>query len=782
MAIVVMSLAFVAIVLRTEPACAVDRLPVLLVHGVSSSKECWTKVDNVSKSRDFREWASPTGLQQLGEGPLGRNYDLYSVGRSEMFPDSRVYIFDYSDHVGATGDIVATGAMLSEALEEVKADSGEEQVYLVGHSMGGLVTRSYMQGLSAEERKTRGYGDDIAGLVTLDTPHLGCELGTRGVGAAVTLTRGYAGLQMTSLLSLLGARVYAPGLFLDKINSPKRPLPDDGAQYRAVIGTYFWPDSDGVLYAQEQRGPESGVLAGRSIETKYEDLIHASNMNWFGVGNNLGGGLQVPKVLTTALTPMESPAIQGWVRDQYSQANEGYTQAHPAADATSLVIDVSTSMDDEFDGSTKLAGAKNAARAVLDVIKGYSEYSGTKPRVALSTFSDGAESVLGLSANPDAAQTAVGSLGTHGNTDMRAGLAIGIDEALKSAAADRVVFFLSDGVDTSSNSRESILAEAERASAAGIRIYTIGFGDPGQIDEDLLREIASTTGAEYSHADPSVALSLIASFIKAEKARKSAELLWEWFSSVGQGKTVSGTPFSLPAGRGVLEMVLAWPGSTLECRLTDPSGNAVREGYPGLQSVTTSRTSQLFIENAQPGEWKVDVYGAETSMAEEPFYALASFRETTDTVTATPTVGGGAPAGGGAEVLLLFVGLALAGGVGWAVVGRRGAQPAETAPADVAAVSSASDFLLVDAQGSALALKEGPNVVGRDSASDIVVADSSVSRQHALIVVQGRSLSVKDLGSAGGTFVNDAKTDNSTMRADDHVRFGAAEFTVAAKA
>ena len=45
-------------------------------------------------------------------------------------------------------------------------------------------------------------------------------------------------------------------------------------------------------------------------------------------------------------------------------------------------------------------------------------------------------------------------------------------------------------------------------------------------------------------------------------------------------------------------------------------------------------------------------------------------------------------------------------------------------------------------------------IIGRNVGSDIVINDPSVSRNHAELIVEGGSASIRDLGSSNGTFVN----------------------------
>ena len=51
-------------------------------------------------------------------------------------------------------------------------------------------------------------------------------------------------------------------------------------------------------------------------------------------------------------------------------------------------------------------------------------------------------------------------------------------------------------------------------------------------------------------------------------------------------------------------------------------------------------------------------------------------------------------------------------------------------------------------------LLEGRTVVGRDRAAGVFLDDSTVSRRHARLVVDGPNVTIEDLGSKNGTFVS----------------------------
>jgi len=76
-------------------------------------------------------------------------------------------------------------------------------------------------------------------------------------------------------------------------------------------------------------------------------------------------------------------------------------------------------------------------------------------------------------------------------------------------------------------------------------------------------------------------------------------------------------------------------------------------------------------------------------------------------------------------------------------------------------------------------LRDGvPLIVGRAPTCDLPVFDPTISRRHAELTTDGRSVMVRDLGSSNGTFVNGIRTSNALLAVDDTVAFGKVSFTL----
>ncbi len=75
--------------------------------------------------------------------------------------------------------------------------------------------------------------------------------------------------------------------------------------------------------------------------------------------------------------------------------------------------------------------------------------------------------------------------------------------------------------------------------------------------------------------------------------------------------------------------------------------------------------------------------------------------------------------------------------------------------------------------GREVALPEGSTVLGRDASADVLVADGSVSRQHARIDVRGDTATIEDLGSKNGTWRGGERvTSRVTLENADEIRLG----------
>lgn len=105
--------------------------PVVLVHGIADNRSAFTILRRTLRRRGF----------------------------------GRIVTVNYSP---LTSDVRKAAADLADQVERVCQQSGYEQVVLVGHSLGGIIARYYVQCLAGDAR--------VSTLVTLGSPHAGSQL------------------------------------------------------------------------------------------------------------------------------------------------------------------------------------------------------------------------------------------------------------------------------------------------------------------------------------------------------------------------------------------------------------------------------------------------------------------------------------------------------------------------------------------------------------------------------------------------------------------------------
>jgi adenylate cyclase len=72
-----------------------------------------------------------------------------------------------------------------------------------------------------------------------------------------------------------------------------------------------------------------------------------------------------------------------------------------------------------------------------------------------------------------------------------------------------------------------------------------------------------------------------------------------------------------------------------------------------------------------------------------------------------------------------------------------------------------------------------PLIVGRAPTCDLSVSDPTISRRHAELLCDEEQVTLRDLGSSNGTFVNGRKVAAATLEVDDLIAFGKVAFRLA---
>jgi triacylglycerol lipase len=92
------------------------------------------------------------------------NHTVFALMRRQLLRRgfTRIHTFSYSP---LTLDVRKTAERMGEEIEALCEESGSEQIHVIGHSLGGLIARYYVQRLGGDER--------VHTCVTLGTPHQG---------------------------------------------------------------------------------------------------------------------------------------------------------------------------------------------------------------------------------------------------------------------------------------------------------------------------------------------------------------------------------------------------------------------------------------------------------------------------------------------------------------------------------------------------------------------------------------------------------------------------------
>ena len=141
-----------------------NAVPVLFIHG-------FTKMGQLGGGSDT--W---------GDFPEILSQETDSNG------NKRFILFEFRYRSNARFQDIAMD--LNEAIQQIQM-TYPKPVHIIAHSFGGLVARTYLQGLATESD----YNDNVASLVTLSTPHSGIfpSAGTRGSQWFPSGTHGVSG-------------------------------------------------------------------------------------------------------------------------------------------------------------------------------------------------------------------------------------------------------------------------------------------------------------------------------------------------------------------------------------------------------------------------------------------------------------------------------------------------------------------------------------------------------------------------------------------------------------
>jgi len=178
--------------LTASVSVAVQPKPVVLVHGLNSGAwvwEGWTDTDGFLPARGLQGFAVGDG--QFGIEPMN----------SGNFAQPRQ----------PTNTIAENAAILASYVEAVRQATGAERVDLVGHSMGGLISRHYVAALMPMVERP--------GLSSVPAVNQLYMIGTPNAGSTCAIVPAALGLYVPASTQMTPS--YAEHIFNRQINEPR---------------------------------------------------------------------------------------------------------------------------------------------------------------------------------------------------------------------------------------------------------------------------------------------------------------------------------------------------------------------------------------------------------------------------------------------------------------------------------------------------------------------------------------------------------------------------------
>ena len=499
------------------------------------------------------------------------------------------------------------------------------------------------------------------------------------------------------------------------------------------------------------------------------------------------------------------------------------TKARGGATTTTLVLDCSGSMStDTPDGKRKLEAAKEAAKHYLGVIDFDANSLGADHQVAVVSFSASAEPALSPTLDITQARACIDALSPMSSTNFGSALDTAISW-LENLPDDRrkgrkFIIFLSDGMtNTGPVSRAEFLVDDpdrfanplrlyQRIKRAGIRIYTVGFGDPKQagmgpflndagLDEEVLRKIAGVPGTGGRYLGATDAFELDEVYVRSFH-NATGNVVFESTGTISQGEKKQVGPFNpatskIAASTGPqrklvseipllvtpafadeplksqMLVTLGWSIGKLTIELRDPSGRVVDDSYPGAHLKRDLQPVCVAVDSPPVGNWTATISGENVPGAQTRYHLIVSAR-----VPPAPVGGGGVIGGTQIEprtilLVCLLVAIVALGAACVAVVVRRRA----------AGVSSAPVLAWLQVHEPGVAPRDIPMTktvvrIGRDPRSDIVLADPLISASHAEVRMESAGAAVADLGSKNGTWVDGQRITRRALRSGGRITVG----------
>lgn len=415
-----------------------------------------------------------------------------------------------------------------------------------------------------------------------------------------------------------------------------------------------------------------------------------------------------------------------------------------------LAIDTSGSMNDVWAGEKKIDSAKKSAISLVKTLP-------PEGNISLVSFDTSARLELPLASNRSKIIDVTESLTAGGETNMGDALVKSLNELKRGKGSPKAIIFFTDGrLNIGMNEREILSGPVKEAEALGIKIYTVGYGDPSELNEEFLKEMAERTGGKYYYSGDT--FNLENDFIETGQLASAWNLTLKRTGKIEQGerKTFS---VSLSKIFDYVKFILNWRGSNLDLRVIDQNGNVMND-IPNARYSGDTKPEYLVISKALPGTYRIEVYGKNVTGEEE--YALWVFTSP----TYVEVSGGGMMMGGGASPTETHRTTTTTirrggGGLSWTLVAGIGVAVAAILLLLFGYYGRAPAYYLTDPSGRLiLRTSEKDRIYGREDFQMVVGSDKRryISRRikggQFRIFRSGKDYYIVDTSTANPTIVN----------------------------
>jgi Mg-chelatase subunit ChlD len=275
-----------------------------------------------------------------------------------------------------------------------------------------------------------------------------------------------------------------------------------------------------------------------------------------------------------------------------------------------VVMDVSGSMGDNFRGARKIDAAKKGA---IDMVS----LTSKQDNIGLVKFSQVAKILSDITSDKTIIIEEIRKMEPESSTALGDGIWLALERlevALKRDKKPSAIIVLTDGMHNAGT--HSPIDAALKAKGLNIPVYTLGFGEKDDIDENTLIKIAQITDGQYYYAPSPEDLRRIYIALSQQISGSIVEKSLVQTIKEREEQTV---PVSVEPGASYLSVKASYEGSRIAVVLQKPSGlnvtgteeSVVYKEGPGYISYT--------IYYPDIGEWRVRVIGVETPPGGEEY-------------------------------------------------------------------------------------------------------------------------------------------------------------------